>query len=160
VTEDRIDHGQDLEVLAVEALERAPRAGVGRRRDEVPPKLVDEEGGVALVVEAEPHGVLPVEGARLAEDALVAGVVAVLFEAEVVDADSAFPVVLESGQRARLLADVTLGVAASGSEREELHQLAPVVLVRRPFRVLRPGEPEEHRRVPRDLVQQLLERAE
>ena len=76
------------------------------------------------------------------------------------DPDSALPVVLESGQRPRLLADVALGVAAAGAEREELHQLAPVVLVRRPLRVLRAREPEEHRRVLRDLEQQLLERAE
>ena len=37
----------------------------------------------------------------------------------------------QPGQRARLLAHVALGVAAAGAEREQLHQLAPVVLVRR-----------------------------
>ena len=41
------------------------------------------------------------------------------------------PAVLPAGQRARLLADVLLGVgAAVGAEREELHHLAAVVLVR------------------------------
>ena len=76
VEQDRLDDGADLEVLAVEALERAARRRVGRRRDEVAPELVDEEGRVLLVVEAEPDGVLPVEGARLAEDALLPLVVA------------------------------------------------------------------------------------
>ena len=43
-----------------------------------------------IVGEAEPDRVLPVEGARLAEDALGACIVAVLLEAEVVHPDSAF----------------------------------------------------------------------
>src|SRR6185503_401685 len=34
----------------------------------------------------------------------------------------------------------TLGAGRGYTERDELHQLAPVVLVRRPLRVLRPGE--------------------
>ena len=161
VAEDRVDDRQDLEVLAVQALERAAGACVGRGRDEVPPELVDEEGRVLLVVEAEPHRVLPVEGAascrRCACCPCRGGPAR---SGSCTSPDAALPVVLESGERPCLLADVALGVAAAGAEREELHQLARVVLVRRPLRVLRAREPEEHRRVPRDLRQHLVERAE
>ena len=112
------------------------------------------------VVEAEADGVLPVEGAALAEDALAAGVVPLAVVAEVDVAGAALPVVVEAGERPRLLADVALGVAAAGAEREELHQLARVVLVRRPLRVLGAREPEQHRRVLRDLAQHRVERPE
>ena len=70
------------------------------------------------------------------------------------------PVVPEAGERARLLADVVLGVAAAVAEREELHHLAAVVLVRRVLRVVAPVEPEEHRRVGGHAEQEVVERAE
>ena len=70
------------------------------------------------------------------------------------------PVVGPAGQRPRLLANVVLGVAVVGAEREQLHQLAAVVLVRRPPLVLVAGQPDEHRRVDRHRQQQVLERAE
>ena len=88
------------------------------------------------------------------------GVVLLGIEAEVVRPDAVVPVVLEAGQRARLLAHVVLGVAAVGAEREQLHQLARVVLVRRLLRVLGAREPQQHRRVARDAHQQLVERAQ
>jgi hypothetical protein len=54
-----------------------------------------------------------------------------------------------------------LGVAvAVGADREQLHQLAPVVLVRRVLGVVRAREPEQHRRVLRDGLQQRRERSE
>ena len=112
------------------------------------------------VADAEAAGVLPVEPPALAEDSLVAGVVALAVVAEVDGPFVVVPVVLEAGQRTGLLADVALGVAAAGAEREELHQLAAVVLVRRVLRIVGPGEPEEHRRVLRHADEQLLERAE
>src|SRR6185312_7615455 len=109
VPEDRLDHGPDIEVLAVHRLERVACAGVRRGRDEVVPELVDEERRVLRVVEAEVDSVLPVEGAGLAEDALVAAVVPLAVVAEVDVPGPAAPVVVEAGQRAGLLADVTLG---------------------------------------------------
>jgi hypothetical protein len=59
-----------------------------------------------------------------------------------------------------VLADVTLGVAAAGPEREQLHQLARVVLVRLPLRVVAARQEEEHRRIAGDPEQEVLERAE
>ena len=109
---------------------------------------------------AEPARVLPVERAALAEDPLDAGVVVARVVAEVHVAGALLPVVAEAGQRPRLLADVRLAVPAAGAEREELHHLARVVLVRRPLRVVAAVQPEEHRRVLRHVEQQLLERAE
>jgi len=49
---------------------------------------------------------------------------------EVDVADAALPVVAETGERACVLPDVLLAVAAAGAEREQLHHLAAVVLVR------------------------------
>ena len=113
------------------------------------------------VVEAQPDGVLPVEGARLAEDALLPLVVALGLEAEVdvcrgrASSRCAKPV------RARACSRTSRsGVAVAGAEREQLHQLAGVVLVRRPLGVLRAGEPQQHRRVLRDLAEHRVERAE
>src|SRR5581483_6370326 len=89
------------------------------------------------VRETEAARVAPVEVARLPEDALHAGVVPRRVEVEVVRADVALPAVLPTGQRARLLAHVALRVrTAVGAEREELHHLAAVVLVRRALLVL------------------------
>ena len=57
------------------------------------------------------------------------------------------------GERAGLLAHVVLRVrialGVGGAEREQLHQLAGVVLVRRAPVVVDPGEPDQHRRVRR-----------
>ena len=106
--------------------------------------------------EAHLARVTPLEAALLAEDALHAGVVVLGVEAEVVRPDAVVPVVAEAGQRARLLAHVVLGVAAVGAEREQLHQLARVVLVRRVLPVLRSREPQQHRRVARDPHEQVV----
>ena len=161
MAEDRVDDGQDLEVLAVQALERAAGARVGRRRDEVAARACRRR---------RTGGACGSRQSRTASCQLKAPVLPKirLFPAswrscskrKLTTPTPALPVVLESGERPGVLADVALGVAAAGTEREELHQLAPVVLVRRPLRVLRAREPEEHRRVPRDLLQHLVERAE
>ena len=70
------------------------------------------------------------------------------------------PVVGPAGQRPCLLAHVVLGVAVRCPEREQLHHLAPVVLVRSLLLVLVAGEPDEHRRIGRHVEQQVLERAQ
>ena len=153
VAEDRRDDRPHLvAALHVELLERAPRRGVGRHRDEVAPELVHEERRMVGMRDAEPARVLPRERAALAEDRLrrrrrgTSG-----RSGSCVRPTSALPVVAEAGQRARLLADVGLGVAAAGAEREQLHHLAPVVLVRRVLRVVAAVEPDQHRRVLRDV---------
>src|SRR5215218_3535410 len=87
----------------------------------------------------------------------VADVVPVAVEAEAVRADALFPVVAEPRQRAGLLTNVAFRVPAAGAEREELHQLTRVVLVRRPLGVVRPREPEQHRRIAGDGQQQVVE---
>ena len=112
------------------------------------------------MVDGEPARVLPVEASALAEDPLLARIVALLVVAEVDGALVVVPVVSEAGQRASLLAHVTLCVAAARAEREELHHLAPVVLVRRALLVVGAGEPEQHRGVAGDREQQPVERAE
>ena len=112
------------------------------------------------MAEAESAGVLPAEVPALAEDDLGPGVVAVRVVAEVHVAEALAPVVPPPRERPGLLADVVLGVAVPGAQREELHQLAGVVLVRVPPRVLVAVEPEEHRRVVREREDQRLERAQ
>ena len=82
---------------------------------------------------------------------------AVPVEAEVDVAAPAPPVVAEAGERARLLAHVPLAVAVALAEREELHELARVVLVRRVLLVVDAGEPDQHRRVGGDRVQEVAE---
>src|SRR3989442_241780 len=60
-----------------------------------------------------------------------------------------------------LLWHVMLAVgAAVGTEREQLHHLARVILVRRSLDVPGAVQPQEHRRILRDVEQELLERAE
>ena len=113
------------------------------------------------VVDAEAARVLPVEAAAFAEDRLDAGVVSARVVAEADGAEVVVPGVAPAREGARLLADVALGVAvAVGADREELHHLAPVVLVRRVLGVVRAREPEQHRRVLRDFHQERRERAE
>ncbi len=137
-------------VADVDRLERTTRRRTRRRGDEVAPELADEERAVEPMADAEAAGVLPVVPPALAEDPLAAGVVALAVVAEVDGPLVVVPVVPEAGQRPRLLADVALRVAPAGAEREELHQLAAVVLVRRALLVVGPPEPEQHRRVLRD----------
>src|SRR5215212_11681714 len=110
--------------------------------------------------QAEPDAVAPVVRAAAAEDALAARIVELTVVAEVMRADAVVPVVAKARERARLLADIALAVAAARAEREELHHLARVVLVRRPLRVLGAREPEEHRGVARDPGEELAEAAE
>ena len=110
---------------------------------------------------AHRHALLPGPRAGLAEDGLVAGVVARRVVAEVVHPELVAPVEVEPGEREGELAHVLLGVrAAVGAEREQLHQLARVVLVRAPARVLVEVEPHDHRRVLRHVVHELVEGAE
>ena len=138
-----------------------PHRRRGRLRHEVAPELVDEEGGVERVLDAEPAGVFPAPVAGLAEDRLVVGVVAFGVEAEVVGAQLARPVVAPAGQRPRLFADVVLAVgAAVGAEGEQLHHLAAVVLVRRALAVFGPVQPLQHRRVDRHRLEEVEEGAE
>ncbi len=113
------------------------------------------------MVDAEAARVLPVEVAALAEDLLRARVVPLLVEVEVDRAEVVVPVVVPAGQRPGLLAHVVLGVrAAIGAEREELHHLARVVLVRIVLRVVGAVEPEQHRGVARDVAEERRERSE
>ena len=159
--EDRLDHRPDRVVVAdVQRLERSTRRRARRRGDEVAPELADEERAVEPMADAEAAGILPVVPPALAEDPLAAGVVALAVVAEVDGPLVVVPVVPPAGQRPRLLADVALRVTPARAEREQLHQLAAVVLVRRALLVVGPAEPEEHRRVLRDGEQELLERAE
>ena len=161
VLEDRAHDGpRPVPASHVQLLEAAARRGRRRGRDEVAPELRDEERRVPRMLDAELDGVAPVELSAPPEDALRAEVVPLAVEAEARRAHALAPVVPEARQRARLLADVALGVPASGAEREELHQLTGVVLVRRPLRVVGPGEPEQHRGVARDRERQLPEGAE
>src|SRR5215211_970951 len=141
----------------VPPLERLLRPARRRGRDEIAPKLADEEGWVAAMVDAQPAGIAPVEAPTAAEDALRADVVPVAVEPEAVRTDALFPVVAEPRQRAGLLTNVALRVPAAGAEREELHQLTRVVLVRRPLGVVRPREREQHRRIAGDGQQQVVE---
>src|SRR3954451_22410730 len=76
----------------------------------------------------EAQDVLPVELAAVAEQLLDTVVVALGVVADGQRAPVAV-VALEAGQRAGRLAHVALGVAARDPEREELHELACVVLV-------------------------------
>src|SRR5438034_10539157 len=95
------------------------------------------------MMDGEPAGVLPVEVTVVAEDPLRAGVVAPRVVVEVDRALVVVPVVPPPGQRPRLLADVSLRVAAARAEREELHHLAPVVLVGRLLLVVGAVQPAQ-----------------
>ena len=161
MAENRLDdrpHG--VAVAQVEPLELELRLRARRHRDEVAPELADEERRVLRVAERQPARVGPRVAARLAEDRLQAGVVVARLVAEVHVPLAVAPVVRPACERAGLCADVLLGVPAVGTEREELHQLARVVLVRRPAGVLVAREPDEHRRVVRDVGEQLVEAPE
>ena len=109
-----------------------------------------------------PAGVLPGPAPGLAEDGLVRRVPAVdLVPAEVGEADPVDPVGGPAAERLRERADVVLRVgAAVRAEREQLHQLAPVVLVDRVAAVGDPVEEHQHRRVGRDRARHARERPE
>ena len=144
----------------VETLERPLCRVVGRACGEVAPKLADEEARMIRVRDREADRVLPGESSSPAEDRLLARVVVARVVAEVHVAGAGLPVVAEAGQCACLFADVGLAVASPRAEGEELHHLARVVLVRRPARVVAPVQPQQHRRIPRHVEQQLLKGAE
>ena len=163
VHQDRLDHRPNgVVALDVQVLKRLARLRRGRHRDEVAPQLLDEEGPVGPMTDAEPTRVGPVEVAALTEDGLRARVVALGVEVEVDIADVVLPVGIPAGERARLLADVVLRVGVAGvvggAEREQLHHLAGVVLVRRPAGVVEPRKPDQHRRVDGDVGEQIRER--
>ena len=112
------------------------------------------------MLEAEVARVLPGVVAGLVEDRLHAVVV----PRRVVDKRRDHSFVHPSappGQRTRVLAHVRLRVrAAIGAEREELHHLAAVVLVRGALDVLVAVQPDEHRGVGGDPLQKGAKRAE
>ena len=80
------------------------------------------------------------------------------FEAEVLQPARFGPFGGPPGQRAGHLFDVVLGVGAPvGAEREQLHHLAGVVLVRFPAAVVDAVEEHQHRRVRGDRQEQVVE---
>jgi hypothetical protein len=109
------------------------------------------------VGEDEVEHVLPGEAPPLAEDLLDPGVVTLGVVADALEAVVG-PLRLEAGHGAGGLADVILAVALP--QREQLHQLARVVLVRRLLVGVGEREEQQHGRVDRDVAQQLGERAE
>ena len=113
------------------------------------------------MADAQAHGVFVVPVAGLPEHRLLARVVVAGIEAEVVAAERFGPFVAPAGQRARHFAHVVLGVrAAIGAEREQLHHLARVVLVRVPLVVGGAVEEQQHRGVGGDREKQFVEAAE
>jgi hypothetical protein len=111
---------------------------------------------VARFLDDDVEDLLRAEAAAVPEQALDAVVVALLVEPRAVDLAVAARDA-PAGQRTGGLADVALVVALG--EREELHELAGVVLVRRVLVGVGEREEELHRRVARDLPQQPRERA-
>ena len=103
---------------------------------------------------------LPAVRARLVEHDLHRIVVSVAVEAELDPAVAVLVVRREAGQGAGLLAHVALGVARAVTEREQLHQLARVVLVRGALLALEPVQVEQHRRVLGHAHDEAGERAE
>ncbi len=160
--EDRLDDRADPAPRPdVEPLERRRRLLGGVARDEVAPQLADEERRVQRVADHQAAGRLPAVVARLAEDGLGLVVPACGLPAEVVVAELAAPVAAPAAERTGQLAHVALGVgAAVGTEAEELHHLAGVVLVDRATPVRGAVEEDQHRRVAGDVEQQLLEAPE
>ena len=94
VAQDRLDDGPGREPACdVELLQRPSRRRRRRRGDEVAPELADEERAVLRMADGEPARVLPVEAPALAEDPLLARIVALLVVAEVDRALVVVPVV-------------------------------------------------------------------
>lgn len=160
MAEDRLEHGAHLESLAVDLNQPGLGARVGRLRDEVAPQLPDEERCMLRVLDTERDRVAPRIGALFAEHRLRGGVVTLLIEAEVGLALAPLPRARPAGQSSGLLADIALGVAVALAEREELHQLPAVVLVRRVLAVVGPRQPDEHGGVRGDRDEQAVEATE
>ena len=118
-----------------------------RLRDEIAPELAREERLVGRMGDRQHHGLLPAVRAGLVEDDLHRVVVPIAVEAELDPAVSVLVRRRESGQGPGLLAHVPLGVAGAVAQREELHQLAGVVLVGRALLALQAVEVQQHRRV-------------
>ncbi len=113
------------------------------------------------MLDAESHRVFPAECAGGPEDCLAARVEAVGIEAEVRVADVVNVGRTPARQRARQFAYVGLGVSAAiRPQGEQLHQLARVVLVDRAPAVPDPVKPDQHRRIDRDGVQQIMKGAQ
>jgi hypothetical protein len=110
--------------------------------------------------DAQAHRVFPIPVARLPEHRLRFFVV--VFGVETKVRVSLFgPFRSPAGQHAGHFADIVLGVgAAVGAEREQLHHLARVVLVRFVLVVVDPVEEHEHRRVGGDGEEQVVKPAE
>src|SRR5438094_9167599 len=97
------------------------------------------------MLDAEPRRVAPREAAVLSEDRLDAVVVAPRVVAKIDGADVVVPVVPPAGQRAGLLPNVALRVAAPvRADREPRPQPAPVVVVVRLLGVVASGALDEH----------------
>ena len=145
----------------VDARQVAQGGRVGRRRDELVPELGDQERRVARVREDHVDDLAMAEGAGLAEHRLLPVVPARAVEVAhrgvgvlVVD--------LPARAGAGRLADVGLGVVrlpggVGHAEAEQLHQLAPVVLVDRALGAVLAGEEAQHRRPLPHLVDELAE---
>ena len=109
----------------------------------------------------QPSGVLPVEVTALAEDRLRALIVELRVVVKIGRAFALHALAPPARQCACLLAYVGLRIGASvGSQGEQLHQLASVILVRRRLRVLVPVQPLQHRRIGSDVVDEVAEGAE
>ena len=108
------------------------------------------------MLHAQPAGVAPPEPPAVPEDRLDAVVVQIGLKAEGVRAPRLGPVVRPTGERACLVMDITLAIAAALSEREQLHHLPAVVLVGAVAVVLHAVEPQQHRRVSRHLDEQIV----
>ena len=159
--EDRLDDGADLEVLAVEALERAARrrrrAPSGRSSARACRRRRTGASGAGGRAGRRPASRrLPL----LPKIRFCPWSWRFALEAEVDGPGPRFQSLLKPVSARACSRTSRSRVAAAGAEREQLHQLAGVVLVRRPLGVLRAGEPEQHRRVLRDLAQHRVERAE
>ena len=113
------------------------------------------------MLDHERDRVLPGEGAGAAEHGLAAVVPARGVEAEVDQALRVRPIGAPARERAGELPHVGLRVgAAVRAEREQLHQLARVVLVDRAAAVVEAVEEDEHRPVDRDRARHRAEGAE
>ena len=156
--------GLSLRPLAVysvaSCLQRRRR---GRRGHELAPQLLDDVRAVAVLVEHEVDRRVGVVVAELAEQRLravepAAGVEQRLGVVRVLVVD------VPAGERLRELRDVVLGVVLGArdrvrhAEREELHQLAAVVLVRAALDVGLAVQVAQHRRVLGHLERHVAER--
>ena len=128
------------------------RFGVGVREELE--QLAREVPRRGVLLQDDVDDVVSVEVAGFAQERLASGVV--LCRAE--DEASALLKAI-AGVRARRLPHVLLAVVA-GAEREQLHQLTRVVLVRLALLAGVDVEPEHHRRIAHDGLEQYVEPAE